>query len=272
MGPGSDVPVASLLPTANRLVLRRPRTPRSHNHRGVPRQQRGLGADFERAKGFVIERDRRRCQLRMPGCTSVATTADHIVPRSGGGTAAPRRPTRGTDSSRSGSRRTPSPVRSHASPAPVPALRVDVAGWVAVHFPAGPRRRSAHRERGRPNEGQRVASTRSAAPSPSPAPRPQPRSAGRQRDAHLAQAAVVELRGAPRTRPGPVRQSPAGDVEESRTDELVEMERGQCARDACRDGGLVAAEGAAGADDGVVERTPGRFIEQGHGFDSGWSP
>ncbi len=58
------------------------------NHRGILRQARGLGPDFERAKRLVIERDGGRCQLRLAGCTTVATTADHIVPRSKGGTSA----------------------------------------------------------------------------------------------------------------------------------------------------------------------------------------
>jgi len=59
------------------------------NHHGVPRQARGLGVEFERAKRLVIERYGGRCQLRLAGCTVVATTADHIVPRSRGGTAHP---------------------------------------------------------------------------------------------------------------------------------------------------------------------------------------
>lgn len=61
----------------------------SRNHQGLPRQARGLGAEFARAKRLVIERDGSRCQLRLRGCTVVATTADHIVPRSRGGTAHP---------------------------------------------------------------------------------------------------------------------------------------------------------------------------------------
>jgi HNH endonuclease len=50
-----------------------------------PRQRRGLGAAFDRWKPLVIERDGARCRLRHPGCTIVATTADHIIPRSQGG-------------------------------------------------------------------------------------------------------------------------------------------------------------------------------------------
>ena len=61
----------------------------THNHRGVRRQARGLGADFERAKRAVIRRDGGRCQLRLLGCTVLATSADHLVPRARGGTADP---------------------------------------------------------------------------------------------------------------------------------------------------------------------------------------
>ena len=57
----------------------------SRNHYGTPRQRRGLGAAFDRWKPLVIERDGARCRLRHPGCTIVATTADHIIPRSQGG-------------------------------------------------------------------------------------------------------------------------------------------------------------------------------------------
>ena len=34
----------------------------------------------------VLQRDHYQCQLRLPGCQGRATTADHIVPRSRGGT------------------------------------------------------------------------------------------------------------------------------------------------------------------------------------------
>ena len=57
----------------------------SRNHYGVPRQQRGLGAAFDRFRPQVIERDGGRCRLRLAGCTVSATTADHILPRSRGG-------------------------------------------------------------------------------------------------------------------------------------------------------------------------------------------
>jgi 5-methylcytosine-specific restriction endonuclease McrA len=64
---------------------RHPPDQASRNHHGVPRQARGLGADFDALKPLVLERDGYRCQLSLPGCTRVATTADHIVPRSWGG-------------------------------------------------------------------------------------------------------------------------------------------------------------------------------------------
>ena len=33
----------------------------------------------------ILERDRHECQVRLPGCTHVATTVDHITPVSWGG-------------------------------------------------------------------------------------------------------------------------------------------------------------------------------------------
>jgi 5-methylcytosine-specific restriction endonuclease McrA len=61
------------------------RCPRS-SAAGTTTQRFGKGwAAMSRA---VIERDGGVCQLQLPGCTHVATTADHIVPRSKGGTAA----------------------------------------------------------------------------------------------------------------------------------------------------------------------------------------
>lgn len=62
-----------------------PRDQRSRNHHGVPRQARGLGAGWDRVKRAVIDRDGGVCQLRLAGCTAIATTANHIVPRSKGG-------------------------------------------------------------------------------------------------------------------------------------------------------------------------------------------
>ncbi len=63
----------------------RHRNDASRNHHGVPRQARGLGAEFDRLKRIVIARDGGACQLRLPGCRRVATTANHRIPRSRGG-------------------------------------------------------------------------------------------------------------------------------------------------------------------------------------------
>lgn len=54
----------------------------TRNHRGLPRQERGLGADHDRAR-----REMRGlpCALRLPGCTGISTSSDHIAPRSRGG-------------------------------------------------------------------------------------------------------------------------------------------------------------------------------------------
>jgi 5-methylcytosine-specific restriction endonuclease McrA len=57
----------------------------ARNHHGISPARRGLGADYRRLVKVVIERDGGRCQLGLRGCTDVATTADHIVPRSAGG-------------------------------------------------------------------------------------------------------------------------------------------------------------------------------------------
>jgi hypothetical protein len=60
------------------------RDPRStRNHRGVRRQERGLGAAHVRARREVLGTP---CVLRLPGCTGVSTTLEHRVPRSRGGT------------------------------------------------------------------------------------------------------------------------------------------------------------------------------------------
>jgi 5-methylcytosine-specific restriction endonuclease McrA len=34
---------------------------------------------------LVLERDGYRCQIRAPGCTTIATTADHVRPLAAGG-------------------------------------------------------------------------------------------------------------------------------------------------------------------------------------------
>jgi len=40
---------------------------------------------WERVRRLVTERDEFRCQLRLPGCTTVATERDHIVAIADGG-------------------------------------------------------------------------------------------------------------------------------------------------------------------------------------------
>jgi 5-methylcytosine-specific restriction endonuclease McrA len=54
--------------------------------RGTTAQRFGPG--WARISRLVIERDGHECQLRLPGCTLVAT-ADHVLPRSRGGTSDP---------------------------------------------------------------------------------------------------------------------------------------------------------------------------------------
>lgn len=41
---------------------------------------------WARTRRLVLERDRRRCTLELPGCTGVASHVDHIIPRRFGGT------------------------------------------------------------------------------------------------------------------------------------------------------------------------------------------
>lgn len=48
-------------------------------HRGIS------GYEWARRRDRVVERDGGVCQLRLEGCTRIATTADHIVPMSLGG-------------------------------------------------------------------------------------------------------------------------------------------------------------------------------------------
>jgi 5-methylcytosine-specific restriction endonuclease McrA len=52
--------------------------------RGTATQRYGQG--WAAISRRVLERDRHVCLLQLPGCTGRATTADHIVPRSQGGT------------------------------------------------------------------------------------------------------------------------------------------------------------------------------------------
>ena len=46
----------------------------SRNHRGVPRRLRGYDAAYERQRALLVGRP---CVMRLPGCTGVATTAQH---------------------------------------------------------------------------------------------------------------------------------------------------------------------------------------------------
>jgi 5-methylcytosine-specific restriction endonuclease McrA len=48
-----------------------------------------FGPGWARISRQVIERDGGECQLQLPGCTFVATTADDVVPRSMGGESDP---------------------------------------------------------------------------------------------------------------------------------------------------------------------------------------
>lgn len=57
----------------------------SRNHGGRARQARGLGAAHERARREVVGSP---CGLRLEGCTGIATTLEHVLPRSQGGTLA----------------------------------------------------------------------------------------------------------------------------------------------------------------------------------------
>lgn len=57
----------------------------SRNHRGVPRQARGLGAEHDR-NVRALQSTRQACELRLPGCTGVATSPEHRLKRSAGGT------------------------------------------------------------------------------------------------------------------------------------------------------------------------------------------
>jgi len=57
----------------------------SRNHRGVPRQARGLGADHDRNRRALVDAGV-PCELGLPGCTGTATSPQHRTPRSRGGT------------------------------------------------------------------------------------------------------------------------------------------------------------------------------------------
>lgn len=51
----------------------------TRNHRGVPRQARGHGAEYDRQVRAFRE-EGRECELRLPGCTGTATSGDYTVP------------------------------------------------------------------------------------------------------------------------------------------------------------------------------------------------
>jgi 5-methylcytosine-specific restriction endonuclease McrA len=46
---------------------------------------RGYDSEWRRLSARILERDGHRCQLRLPGCTTLATTVDHTTPLSRGG-------------------------------------------------------------------------------------------------------------------------------------------------------------------------------------------
>lgn len=47
--------------------------------------QRPGGRPWRRVREYVLERDGYRCRIRGPRCTGIATTVDHVVPVSRGG-------------------------------------------------------------------------------------------------------------------------------------------------------------------------------------------
>lgn len=49
----------------------------ARNHGGVPRQLRGHGAEYERARRELAGEP---CALRLPGCTGISTSADYTRP------------------------------------------------------------------------------------------------------------------------------------------------------------------------------------------------
>lgn len=58
----------------------------ARNHHGVPRQRRGYGAAHDRA-ARQLRANPRPCELRLPGCTGIATSPEHRTPVSAGGAA-----------------------------------------------------------------------------------------------------------------------------------------------------------------------------------------
>ena len=46
----------------------------SRNHRGIPPSQRGYDGEYRKARALLLGLP---CQLRLPGCTGTADTAQH---------------------------------------------------------------------------------------------------------------------------------------------------------------------------------------------------
>lgn len=42
--------------------------------------------DWRKTRARILARDRHRCQLKLPGCTTLATQVDHVIPVTAGGT------------------------------------------------------------------------------------------------------------------------------------------------------------------------------------------
>jgi 5-methylcytosine-specific restriction enzyme A len=55
-------------------------------HKPPARPGRTMPRDWKQTRQRIIQRDNAICQLQLPGCTTTATSADHITPISRGGT------------------------------------------------------------------------------------------------------------------------------------------------------------------------------------------
>lgn len=58
---------------------------RREQRRGT-RDERGYGSEWQARSKRIIARDGGQCQLRLPGCTGIATTTDHVIAKVNGGT------------------------------------------------------------------------------------------------------------------------------------------------------------------------------------------
>lgn len=59
---------------------------REYQKRRGTRQQQGYGAEWQRIRLEVLERDGYECQLRLsPRCHGLAETVDHLLPKKLGG-------------------------------------------------------------------------------------------------------------------------------------------------------------------------------------------